>query len=425
MITSHVADRESCDRNTLSSVVDDNSFGSPTATSSPKKTPRLPDRSNRVDLPMWILVLNCQSVRDGSKTESWLDSGIKSEEVFPDNFKHYRKDRSDGKRGGGVFILVADKYLSSMPEELKVEGAHELLWVKVKVKSVPDLYVGSFYRPPTAADSGYLEVLRQSLTRIPRSAHIWLGGDFNLPDMDWSTDSPQPSGSNITLCNQLITIASDFSLNQMVHEPTRTTETTSNILDLFFTNNHTLINKYDVISGIPDHEAVYVESILRAVRPKRPPRKVFMYSKADLENFRHDLKTFCSTYTKAISELSVDSCWELFKDTLLGVLEKHIPSKLMSGNKVHKPWITKEVKRKMRKRNKLFTKQKLKKSIGNAESDTQPNKQIRFWRFVNAMRKDSNGVSPLKDRGVLHSDVKDKADILNRQYESIFPREDT
>ena len=40
------------------------------------------------------------------------------------------------------------------------------------------------------------------------------------------------------------------------------------------------------------------------------------------------------------------------------------------------------------------------------------------------MRKDNCGVSPLKDNGKLYSDPADKATILNKQYQSVFTKED-
>ena len=63
-------------------------------------------------------------------------------------------------------------------------------------------------------------------------------------------------------CHQLLTITKDTFLEQVVTEPTRVTESSSNILDLFFTNNETLVNQVHVIPGIGDHEAVFIESSL-------------------------------------------------------------------------------------------------------------------------------------------------------------------
>jgi hypothetical protein len=40
------------------------------------------------------------------------------------------------------------------------------------------------------------------------------------------------------------------------------------------------------------------------------------------------------------------------------------------------------------------------------------------------LKADQSGVSPLKENGMLHSNTKDKAEILNRQFESVFSTED-
>ena len=44
----------------------------------------------------------------------------------------------------------------------------------------------------------------------------------------------------------------------------------------------------------------------------------------------------------------------------------------------------------------------------------------RFWSFVKSLRKDNSGVASLKNQGNFHADPVDKANIFNRQYESVF-----
>ena len=111
----------------LSSSSSNTSFGSPNATSSPTATAnrnRTTEQNKRPDIPLRILIINCQSIKTPGKkgslenmvtatnaniiigNESWLDSTINSNEVFPNGFKVFRKDRN--KQGGGVFILIAD-----------------------------------------------------------------------------------------------------------------------------------------------------------------------------------------------------------------------------------------------------------------------------------------------------------------------------
>ena len=61
--------------------------------------------------------------------------------------------------------------------------------------------------------------------------------------------------------------------------------------------------------------------------------------------------------------------------------------------------------------------------VGDPDSDQQP-KQKRFWSYIKSLRKDTTGVAPLKDSGRLFNAPKDKAEILSRQYQSVYTQED-
>ena len=58
------------------------------------------------------------------------------------------------------------------------------------------------------------------------------------------------------------------------------------------------------------------------------------------------------------------------------------------------------------------------------EQEQHPSEQKRFFSFIKSLKNDSSGVAPLRDQGKLHSDPVDKANILNRQYQSQFTDED-
>ena len=85
--------------------------------------------------------------------------------------------------------MVSKQYDSSQPEELLIDDSVdcELVWAKVKVQGSSDLYIESFYRPPDKTAAEYLQHLQSTLSRIPtnKGAHLWLGGDFKLPDINW------------------------------------------------------------------------------------------------------------------------------------------------------------------------------------------------------------------------------------------------
>ena len=99
----------------------------------------------------------------------------------------------------------------------------------------------------------------------------------------------------------------------MVSSPTRITEYSSNLLDLFLTNNRTLVNKCEVIPGIGDHEAVYVESSMSPMKVKTPLRKVFQYKKAAYDQMREDLRDYQTDFTEQTKDSSANDTWTKFE----------------------------------------------------------------------------------------------------------------
>jgi hypothetical protein len=59
------------------------------------------------------------------------------------------------------------------------------------------------------------------------------------------------------------------------------------------------------------------------------------------------------------------------------------------------------------------------------ESIETVQKQKKFWNYIRNTKKDSSGVAPLRSDGLLVDDTKEKAEIVNRQYFSVFTPENT
>jgi len=145
--------------------------------------------------------------------------------------------------------------------------------------------------------------------------------------------------------------------------------------------------------------------------------------------------------------------WDEFKTALLDTLNSQVPTKNISSNKQNLPWVTLKIRKEIRKRNRLFTKMKensnsetrqayqnkraavqsmirrsywthMENSITGSDDKPANRSQKKFWQHIKATKKDRVGTAPLKDNGVLISDAKGKAAILNRQYQSVFTRED-
>ena len=160
-------------------------------------------------------------------TETWLDPSM----TTPSELSAYNVERLDRNRhGGGVFVAVKDDIIMSREYDLEVSDC-KLLWCKINLAGSKTLHVGSYY-PPNVADNTTLELLDQSLDWIVSSHSIILGGDFNLPDWDWTVPSLKPGCNYLTNHERLTDIMGDHGLSQHVTCPTHG----GNTLDLLLTN---------------------------------------------------------------------------------------------------------------------------------------------------------------------------------------------
>ena len=97
--------------------------------------------------------------------------------------------------------------------------------------------IALYYRPPNKTDEDYLNITYSELTRLKskkrNTVHI-IGGDLNLPDMDWSSMTFSLTNHYPQRVNQaFVNIVHDMGLEQMVNFPPRL----ENTLDLILTTH--------------------------------------------------------------------------------------------------------------------------------------------------------------------------------------------
>ena len=271
--------------------------------------------------------------------------------------------------------------------------------------------------------------------------NIWIGGDFNLPHIDWARVKHLPQNTNVKLSNRLIDCMNDLSMHQVIDQPTRK----NNILDLFFSTNLTLVNRITTAPPLTvqaDHDIVFIDLNTRAHLPRKPPNKRYLYNKADWDSMRNKMASY------VLPTASVQKQWNHLEETIKSLIESFVPSAPPKPVK-HKPWMTRDVITLLHRRNRAFKSWKAKPTPENHEKYTsfrstcqqkqrQAYKACResifnpedhdssksmFWHFIKRKRKDTSSVAPMGKDGVLLSDPQGKANILNKQYSSIFTPE--
>ena len=443
-------------------------IGSPTCASSPvqpvsRKDRQKPKSKYNPNKPsLRTVVINARSLRGKPDqlqcvlsstdpdivivTETWLDASIMSSEIFPSDFTAYRKDRKTDTRGGGVLIAVNNRLMSSLENDLDTKC--EIVWVKIEIAGVKTLHVGGFYRPPVMTRDGLqtLAELKKSLDLIQNTdSNVWIGGDFNMPDVKWEDYSVKGGAKNTVLHQTFLDIIQESNLEQMNIHPTRG----PNILDLFLTNNSTLVQKVKVIPGISDHDIVVVDSLIKPMRAPCKPRKVYQYHKGNLDQLRNDLTAYQQDFLTKSDNMTVEEMWQDYHSTLTLLQDKHIPHKMVT-NKQKLPWIDVKIQRLLRRKHRAYNRARESQScrhwklyrnirqtaqkasrkaywayINQIVCFDEDRARKGFWNFVKRFKTDNVGISVLKSKGKTAITPEDKASMLNDQFCSVYTNEAT
>ena len=122
--------------------------------------------------------------------------------------------------GGWVFVATSDRIISYEIPDLDADC--EMIWAGLCFSGSKPLYLASFYKPPSTT-SQPLEALASSCNKLitlhrRSSPNIIIGGDFNLPGIDWETW--QTGCANKSQHEVLLNFLLNNSLSQFISQAT-------------------------------------------------------------------------------------------------------------------------------------------------------------------------------------------------------------
>ncbi|XP_072050267.1 uncharacterized protein [Amphiura filiformis] len=283
-------------------------------------------------------------------TETWLDSSIENAECLPDGYALHRRDRSSGTdRHGGVFFAYRKDLPVNRRQDLETNS--EMLWCQLNIQGRRPILFGTLYKPKhddieTVED---LAVMLETINNHSKLKDVVIQGDLNQPNIDWVNKKVivNHPASKIT-AERLLQTVQEHGLDQVVDKPTRL----NSILDLVLTNNSSFIKNVEVIPCLSDHEAVL--SVLNgfAQVKKKPPHKIYLKHKADVEKIKQDMKIFGDEVN-----LTVQEKWDMFDSKIKQVMDENVPTK-MSSNRRNLPWFTRTHIRMCKKKGRMYSKAK-------------------------------------------------------------------
>ena len=284
-------------------------------------------------------------------TETWLSPTYVSSEYFPEQYVVYRTDRCT--TGGGVLLGINMRLMS---QQVVTPLDVELVMATFTVTKRLSVLIGCCYRPPNTTEDYMHKVtaeLRATQQRHQEAMYL-LGGDLNLPDIDWRYASVAGHPNQLAINRGFLDTCEDIGLNQIVDFPTHSNP--DHTLDSLLTNMPSLIQRCEPIHGVADHDAVLAITKLTSPLNKPIRRRIRLWKKANMEIVRQRITTFSTTFHEQYSsDTPVKEMWSAFSSEVHHIMADPIPSK-WSTTRYNQPWVTTAIKRLARRKKKTYRK---------------------------------------------------------------------
>ena len=368
-------------------------------------------------------------------TETWLNPTVQSDDlVFQTFHKPERKDRRSD-HFGGLLLYVKSGIFYKRRSDLKINGI-ECIWIEV-VLNKKSLLFGLFYRPPNSSADVYSNIEESiSLAVDTGTSDIIITGDFNFNVLNSQTKKKIDS-----LCTQ-------FSLHQLLTDPSHFTEHSSSLLDLILVSNKEHLILHGVGDPFLDQQLRYhcpIYGFCKFSKPKANAftRHIWMYNNGNFGLLREKAS---SIDWHALENDDISLYASNLNSTILSLTKECIPNKSIRVRTSDPPWITTLLKRQIRKRKRLYRKAKQTnlerhwikfRQLRNETNTMIRNSKQQFYdntaeklKSKSLSSKDwwstlktfispnlNSAIPPIESEGIIYTDDFEKANLFNNYFQ--------
>ena len=404
-------------------------------------------------------------------SETWLKSH-KDAEVDIEGYTIFRCDSSRkrsrrGRETGGTAFYVRDDIAVSF--EPVVKYASEPVQLICLYSKAENLALACLYRQPDDSVHGHpstpndlkaaLNKLVSSLSEITPAPDIILGGDFNLPHVSWPEGEPSRGASlnDKLMLNHVNEMCNQLLLSQIITTPTHKD---GNILDLVFVNNCSLVHNTSVLPVLQStshHSIVQIATTYKAepapsgtTRPKPSMFRALNYFHKDTnwENLMGALGNieWEAEFKDMTSDEKLDFIYTKCHEASVSCVPEKVLAEGMKSSK------SKRIRKALANRRRRIVKRlitvkspatrdklraemidiekKLQKSYRESEEymEDRAVEAIKdnpkyFYKYTKKRSKCTTKIGPLlNELGHLTNNSKEMAELLSKQYSSVFSK---
>ena len=260
---------------------------------------------------------------------------------------------SRSARGGVLIYAKNDLKVLERQDLNMINDDFEAIWIEIINENGKNSICSCIYRHPKSNIDNLSNYLTNCINKINGEKKIChIAGDFNIDYLKYDSSKPH--------CDFINSMAS-LGFLPFILQPTRITEYSSTIIDNIYSNvieNETLSG--NILIEFADHLSQFLSIKMKVTKTKMPPMYAYDYSNFDAESFKDDV-SIQNWFT--VCERDTNSKFNDFLWRLKSSVERHVPYKKLSRKqqqKATKPWITNEILKLIKLKDKLYHTNKLK-----------------------------------------------------------------
>ena len=238
-----------------------------------------------------------------------------------------RRDREDGRKGGGValFVKTEHKHCVNLLQQLDTS---ERSWHLIHSVQGP-LLLGVWYRPPNIGEVASVDSLVEEWSELESNAMgTLLVGDLNVHNQGWLKHSSGTTPEGRALQH----FCAEYGLEEKVRKPTRD----KHLLDLVLTDLGKGVTA-EVLPKLQDHSLVLATVALGVPREYVEQRERWVYSKANWKGLRRALADTNWNFVEEAED--TDQAQATLTAQILSTARKYIPVSTEPLKKSTHPWM--------------------------------------------------------------------------------------
>ena len=287
-------------------------------------------------------------------TESKLDQTIPNNLItIPGYHEPLRHDREvNGRHGGGVLIYIAEHLAFQNRPEFQ-SNYYEHLWADIRVND--KIYaINALYRPPNESQDDHQLFLQtadnilQQLSNYDKAAYKLIAGDLNFGNCYCKVPILSPKPLDATAPD----LFSSYGFQQLIDIPTRITENTISLIDLFHVNKPDDIVCHGTLHRIADHDGIFVSFNTKSIKPKPQTKNIYDYKNADVPGLIQYMKEF--DFENTVFNHPILEQTEIYSNVLKQAFAQFVPIKTVIIRPMDAPWCNSYTRLLLRKKNRNY-----------------------------------------------------------------------